>query len=184
MNEIASPGQLRMSYLRWALFTVPLIVVIGSAMGYLSNSGYQNNWFAILVKPALTPPGWVFGVVWPILYTMLGLAIAMVLNARRARGRGIAITLFSLHMLLNFAWSPVFFRLHQVWPAFWIIAAMLVSAIVVTVLFARIRKAAAWLLVPYMVWLGFAAMLNLSIARDNPDAATLHTPAASTQIDL
>ncbi len=184
MNEIASPGQLRMSYLRWALVTVPLIVVIGSAMGYLSNSGYQNNWFALLAKPPLTPPGWVFGVVWPILYVMLGLAIAMVLNARRARGRGVAIALFSLHMLLNFAWSPVFFRLHQVWPAFWIIAAMLISAIVITFLFARIRKAAAWLLVPYMVWLGFAAMLNLTIALNNPDAATLHTPAASTQIDF
>lgn len=182
MNEIASPGQLRLSYLRWALFTVPLIVVIGSAMGYLSNSGYQNNWFADLAKPALTPPGWVFGVVWPLLYIMLGLAIAMILNARRAPGRGVAIAVFTAHMLLNFAWSPVFFRLHQVWPAFIIIAVMLISAIVITFLFARIRKAAPWLLVPYMIWLGFAAMLNLSIARDNPGADTLHTPAASTQI--
>ncbi|NCP12501.1 MAG: tryptophan-rich sensory protein, partial [Sphingomonadales bacterium] len=154
MNEIASPGQLRMSFVRWALVTVPLIVILGSFMGYISNSGYDNDWFARLAKPDLTPPGWVFGVVWPVLYLMLGLAIAMILNARRAAGRGLAIALFVAHMLLNFAWSPIFFRLHQVWPAFFVIVAMLASAIVITALFARIRKAAAWLLVPYMVWLG------------------------------
>lgn len=182
MNEIALPGQLRMSYLRWALVTVPLIVVVGSVMGYLSNSGYQNGWFAALDKPGLTPPGWVFGLVWPILYVMLGLAIAMIANARGAMGRGPAIGLFTVHMLLNFAWSPVFFRMHQVWTAFAIIVALWLSAIVLAVLFARIRKAAAWLLVPYMVWLSFAGLLNLSIARDNPQAATLHTPAARTQI--
>ena len=92
MTEIATPGQLRMSYLRWALVTVPAIVLIGSLMGVLSNSGYGNRWFASLDLPAITPPGWVFGVVWPILYIMLGLSLAMILHARGAKGRGLALT--------------------------------------------------------------------------------------------
>src|SRR3546814_2750851 len=87
MTEIATQGQLRMSYLRWALVTVPAIVLIGSLMGLLSNSGYGNRWFAALDLPPVTPPGWVFVTVWPILYICLGLSLAMILHARGAKGR-------------------------------------------------------------------------------------------------
>ena len=74
MNEIASPGQLRLAYLRWSLLTVPAIVLLGFLSGRLANSGYGNRWFDALEKPALMPPGWLFGVAWTILYILMGLA--------------------------------------------------------------------------------------------------------------
>ena len=67
-----------------ALITVPLIVGIGSLMGYLSNSGFSNDWYAALAKPSFQPPGWAFGVVWTTLYTMMGIALAAILNASTA----------------------------------------------------------------------------------------------------
>lgn len=182
MTELATPGQLRMSFVRWALVTVPAIVLVGSLMGVLSNSGYNNRWFTAMDLPAIVPPGWVFGLIWPILYIMLGLALAMILNARGARGRGLALTLFFAQLLLNFAWSPVFFALHQVTAALWLILAILALTIATAFAFGAIRRAAAWLLVPYMVWLSFASILNFQIDVRNPDAETLVPPAATTQI--
>src|SRR3546814_1911205 len=82
MNQIASRGQLRMSYLRWALFTVPLILLLGIASGRIAGSGHGNRWFAALAKPDIVPPGWVFATAWPLLYLLIGLAIAMILHAR------------------------------------------------------------------------------------------------------
>lgn len=184
MSEIATPGQLRMSYWRWAMATVPTIVLLGSLSGLLSNSGYGNRWFAALDLPAITPPGWVFGTVWPILYICLGLSLAMVLHARGAKGRGFALTLFLVQLVANFAWSPLFFGAHQVTSAFYLIVFILMVTIATAFAFAPIRKAAAWLLVPYMVWLSFAAILNFQIDQRNPDAETLAPAAASTQIGI
>jgi tryptophan-rich sensory protein len=162
-----------MSYLRFALFTVPLILLLGIVSGRVANSGYENPWFAALVKPDIMPPGWLFGVAWTILYILLGLSIAIVLNARGARGRGLAVGLFAAQMLLNFAWSPVFFGMHQVRTALFIIVAMLVLSIIVAVLFMRIRPVAAYLMIPYIAWLSFATILNYQIIQLNPDAETL-----------
>lgn len=184
MGQIASPGQLRMSFLRWAAVTVPAIVLLGFLLGTLVPSGNENAWYRELAKPALTPPGWLFPVAWTTLYICLGLAVAMILNARGARGRGIALTLFAIQFVINLAWTPVFFGAHQVMAAFWMIAAMLAISIVVTFRFAAIRRAAAWLMVPYMVWISFAAMLTLGIHRLNPDASTLAPDRAVTKIQL
>ncbi|MDZ3830187.1 MAG: TspO/MBR family protein [Sphingopyxis sp.] len=182
MSEIATPGQLRMSYWRWAMITVPAIVLVGSLMGLVSNSGYDNRWFAALNLPAITPPGWVFATVWPLLYVCLGLSLAMILHARGAQGRGFALILFFVQLLANFAWSPLFFGAHQVTTAFYLIIFILMVTIATAFAFAPIRKAAAWLLVPYMAWLSFAAILNFQIDQRNPDAETLVPAAASTQI--
>lgn len=182
MTEIATPGQLRMSYLRWALVTVPAILLGGSLSGLLSNSGYGNRWFATLDLPAITPPGWVFATVWPILYICLGLSLAMILHARGAKGRGLALLLFFIQLVANFAWSPLFFGAHQVTTAFYLIVFILLMTIATAFAFAPIRKAAAWLLVPYMAWLCFASILNFQIDQRNPGAETLVPAAASTQI--
>lgn len=182
MSEIATPDQLRMSFWRWAMVTVPALVLIGSLMGLLSNSGYDNRWFAALDRPSIVPPGWVFGVVWTTLYTLLGLSLAMILHARGAKGRGFALALFFVQLIANFAWSPLFFGMHQVTAAFYLIAFILLTTIATTFAFAPIRKAAAWLLVPYMVWLSFAAILNFQIDQRNPNAETLVPAAATTQI--
>ncbi len=184
MSEIASRGQLRMSFARWAIVTVPLILFLGFASGRLVPSGNETAWYVALAKPALTPPGWVFPVAWTTLYIQLGLAVAMIADARGASGRGPALGLFALQFLGNLAWTPLFFGAHKVVAALALIVAILVLTIATTFLFARIRKAAAWLLVPYMVWLSFAAMLTLGIHRLNPDAEALVPAASTTQIPL
>jgi translocator protein len=184
LGEIASPGQLRMSFLRWAFVAVPGVLVLGFFFGRIVQSGEENAWYAALAKPELTPPGWLFPVAWASLYIMLGLALAMILNARGARLRGVAIALFVMQLVLTYAWTPLFFGAHQVTAAFWLIVFMLAISIAMTFVFARIRRAAAWLVVPYMVWISFAGMLTLEIARLNPGAETLVPPGARTKILL
>ncbi|HEX8443443.1 MAG TPA: TspO/MBR family protein [Allosphingosinicella sp.] len=184
MSGIASKSQLRMSYLRYALFTVPLILLLGTVSGRMANSGYDNAWFAALVKPALMPPAWMFGVAWTILYILLGLAIAIILNARGARGRGLAVGLFVAQMLLNFSWSPVFFGMHKVNTALLILVAMLLTAAATAFRFWRIRKNAALLMLPYLAWLTFATVLNYQIGQLNPDAENLVPSGGGTDIIL
>lgn len=182
MNEIASAGQLRLGFVRWALLTVPLIVFLGFLSGKAANSGYSNRWFDALDKPALMPPGWAFGVAWTILYVMMALALAIVLHARGARGRGVAILLFLVQLAMNLAWSPLFFRAHQVGSALTLILALIVMVALTAWLFARIRRTAGLLLVPYLCWLAFASYLNYEIGRLNLNAETLVVPALRTQI--
>lgn len=184
MTGIASKSQLRMSYLRFALFTVPLILLLGTVSGRIANSGYGNPWFDALVKPATMPPGWLFGLVWPILYILLGLALAIILNARGAKGRGLAVGLFVAQLLLNFTWSPLFFAYHQVRSALVVIVLMLILAAVTAFLFARIRRTAALLMLPYLAWLGFASLLNYQIIQLNPNAETLVPASGGADIVL
>jgi tryptophan-rich sensory protein len=100
-----------MSFLRYALVTVPLVLLLGTISGRLANSGYGNAWFDAIRKPALMPPGSVFGVAWTILYILLGLALALILHAKGARGRGVALGFFAAQLVLNYAWSPLFFAI-------------------------------------------------------------------------
>ncbi|HEV2747581.1 MAG TPA: TspO/MBR family protein [Allosphingosinicella sp.] len=184
MTGIASKSQLRMSFLRYALVTVPLVLLLGILSGRASNAGYGNAWFDALAKPAAMPPGWAFGLAWPLLYVLLGLALAMILHARGATGRKLALGFFLAQLLLNLAWSPAFFALHEVRAAMVILVAMLALSIATIFLFARIRKGAAWLMLPYMAWLGYAAMLNYRIIELNPGAEALVPPAAGADILL
>ena len=184
MNQLASRGQLRMSYLRWALVTVPAVVFLGFLSGRASQSGFGNPWFDALVKPALMPPGWAFGAAWTVLYITLGVALAMILNARRNPKRGVAVALFAVALLLNLGWSPLFFAAHKVVAALILIAFMFAFAVATTIAFGRVRTAAAWLMVPYLGWLCFAALLNYQIHVLNPNAETLVPRPASTQIAI
>ena len=184
MTAIASRSQLRMSFLRYALFTVPAILLLGTVSGRISGSGYGNAWFDALQKPAIMPPGWMFGAAWTILYILLGLALAMILNARGARGRPLALALFFAQLLLNYSWSPIFFALHEIRLALFVIAAMLGLSIAATVRFAKIRRAAALLMLPYLAWLCFAGFLNFRIIELNPDAEALVPQQGSADIPL
>lgn len=184
MTAIASRSQLRMSFLRYALFTVPLVLLLGTVSGRIANSGYGNAWFDALEKPAIMPPGWVFGAAWTLLYIFLGLAVALILHAKGARGRGPALALFILQLLINYAWSPLFFAYHEVDAAFWVIVAMLGVATVTAVLFWRIRRSAGLLMLPYLAWLCFAATLTWQIGLLNPGAAELAPEGSTTDIPL
>ena len=182
MSQLASPGQLRMSLLRWALFVVPAVMFLGFLSGTMSGSADENAWFQELVKPNAQPPGWVFGLVWPILYFMTGLAFAIVLNARGAPQRMLGIGLFLTQFALNLLWSPLFFGRHQVTTTLYLIILIFAAALATTFIFGRIRKSAAWLMVPYLVWLSFATILNYQIDQLNPDAERLYVPAVTETI--
>ena len=184
MTAIASKSQLRMSFLRYALFTVPLVLLLGTVSGRISNSGYGNAWFDALRKPAIMPPGWTFGVAWTLLYIFLGLALALILRAKGARGRGLALGLFVLQLVLNYAWSPIFFAYHEVGLAFWTILAMIAISALTAVLFWWIRRSAGLLMLPYLAWLCFAALLTWQIGVLNPEAAELAPAASTTDIPL
>lgn len=184
MNQIASKGQLRMSYLRYALVTVPLVLLFGIVSGRLANSGYGNPWFDALAKPEAIPPGWVFGLAWTLLYILLGLALALVLHAHGAPRRGRAVGLFLLQLALNYAWSPVFFAWHQVRIALMIVVAMAVIGAAAAWLFGRIRPVAGLLMLPYLAWLIFAAWLTFQVMVLNPDAEALVPGATSIDISL
>ena len=184
MGELASRGQLRMAYWRWALFTVPAIVLLGFLSAALSGSGATGAWYLALEKPALQPPPIAFPIAWTILYVMMGLSLAMILNARGGRGRAVAILLFILQLAANLTWSPVFFGMHQVSWGLVVVAAMFGLTFGTIMAFRKIRRSAALLLLPYLAWIVFAGYLNLGdtsaqprcraacrFAREHPDTA-------------
>lgn len=168
MTELASPGQLRASFLRWALFVVPGILFLGFFSGQLAGSGPGNPWFDDLVKPAIYPPPQVFGIVWSILYVMIGFAFALVITARGAPGRRSAMIAFAVQLLLNLAWSPLFFGAQLMVPALVLLVVLDLAIVVTVVMFRRVRPLAAALLLPYFAWCLFATLLNAQFLQANP----------------
>ena len=184
MNQIASSGQLRASFLRWALVLVPGVLLLGFVSSIVANSSPNNPWFAALVKPPLYPPPQTFGIVWSVLYVLIGLGAALVGAARGAAGRGLAFAAFALQLVLNLAWAPLFFGMHQISQALYLIAALDVAVLATVVLFWRVRPRAGLLLVPYLAWVLFATVLNWQFLAANPDADGMPTGNAVTRIQL
>ena len=184
MSILASRAQLRASFARWALFMVPVVLLLGFLSGELSNSGERNPWFEALVKPELYPPPATFGIAWTILYILMGFAAALVAVAWGARGRRLALILFALQLALNLAWSPVFFAMHEIRVALILIAVLDVAALATTIAFWRVRKLAAVLLLPYLVWLGFATYLNWQLLELNPQSDGSEYSGAVQRIQL
>ncbi len=160
------------SWVKIAAVSVPAIVLAGLASGWLSNSGYSNDWFVGLLKPFFMPPGWLFGVAWTILYALLGAAVAMILALPPSDRRRTALILFFIQLALNFAWSPVFFAAHDIGLATMLIFVMVVIAAAAAGQFFRLRPLAGALMVPYLAWLCFAAALMGAIEQLNPAAGT------------
>lgn len=167
MNFLASKEQLRASFLRWSLFLVPLIVLLGFLGGQLGSP--QTTWFQALEKPAIFPPPATFGIVWTILYVMIGLALALVVSAWGALGRGLAIIAFAIHFIGNLAWTAVFFGLQNMTGGLIVLGYAVVTLVAVMVAFWRVRRGAALLLVPYLAWVCFATALNYQFIALNPD---------------
>lgn len=169
MNPYFDPTPTDAGIWKKALWLVPLIVGIGSFMGIASNSGYSNDWFNTLTEPSFMPPGWAFGAAWTTLYTMMAIALATVMNSPRSKARSEAIGLFAFHLLLNFAWSPVFFGMGEIRIAKFLLLAILVLAALAAGKFWRIRPLAGALLIPYLCWLIFAFVLNSAFVSLNPN---------------
>ena len=181
MVGVATKGQLRMSFLRWVLVLVPVVVLLGLASGMISGSG-DTNWYRALEKPSFQPPPYLFRIVWPILYVLMGLALALVVNAKGSRLRGIAIAAFIAQFVANLLWSPIFFGMNQVSFAFWWLLLTLGLAGLATWFFWRVRTIAGVMMLPYIAWLIFAAALNFQVDQLNPYAETLVVGNNSTQI--
>jgi len=160
----------RRSWWKIALASVVAIEVLGGLSGWISNSGYGNAWFDALHKPSFMPPGWTFGVVWPILYALLGIALAMILAEPPSARRTTALTLFMVQLALNLGWSPIFFAGHDIGLAKIVIFIMALAAAYVARQFYRLRRIAGLLMLPYLAWLVFAGALNWSIETLNPGA--------------
>ncbi len=158
---------------RYALVTIPGIIILGSLSGWLSNSGFGNGWFDSLHKPFFMPPGWVFGFAWTILYALLGAALAIVLAEPPSAARRKALILFAAQLVLNFAWSPLFFAAHAIRLALVTIFVMAAIAAMASRQFWQIRRVAGGLMLPYLAWLCFAAALNAAIDNLNPGAGSL-----------
>jgi len=162
----------RRSWWRIAIVTVLAIEILGGASGWLSNSGYGNPWFDGLQKPSFMPPGAAFGIVWPILYALLGVAVAMILAEPPSPRRTTGLRLVWAQLGLNFAWSPIFFVGHDIRLAKIVIFVMAALAAAAAGQFLRIRRVAGLLMVPYLAWLVLAATLNATIEQLNPGAGT------------
>ena len=167
MTAISIPAK---SALRTALITVPIILGIGFLSGQVSNSGYGNVWFDTLVKPDAMPPGWAFGAAWSVLYVLLGVVLAIVLSAPPTRTRSEVLVLFLLQLALNFCWSPIFFGAHLIELGLVTILAIAVLTLGAMPGIGKLSRPSAWLMIPYLAWLSFAAYLNFEIGRLNPAA--------------
>ncbi|MDQ3144249.1 MAG: tryptophan-rich sensory protein [Pseudomonadota bacterium] len=150
-----------------ALFTVPAIVIVGSLIGVLSNSGFSNDWYAPLDKPSFQPPGWAFGAAWTTLYTMMGIALAAILDEPASKQRSVALVLFFVQLALNFSWSPVFFGGGMIDVGLLVILAMNVVVTMTIIAFWKVRPLAGTLLIPYLAWLCLATALNHETGRLN-----------------
>lgn len=182
MNVIASRSQLRASFIRWALFTVPLIVLLGMVAGQMGSP--DTIWFQSLYKPAIYPPPAVFGIVWGVLYVMIGIALALVCSSWGARGRGLAIGLFAVHFACNLAWTPVFFGNQNIVGGLVVLTLVDLTLLAVIWAFWRVRRLAALLLLPYLAWVLFASVLNYEFHRLNPQGAQDVAAPQTQRIEL
>jgi benzodiazapine receptor len=122
------------------------------------------GWYLFLNKPSFNPPNWLFAPVWITLYIMIGIAAYLVWNRRNiTTAYTTTWIIYAIQLLLNFSWSIVFFGMHQILAGLVIILALLITIILNINWFGKFSKTAAWLLVPYCMWVAFATLLNLSI---------------------
>ena len=141
-----------------------LVCELAGFIGSVFTTPSIPGWYAGLAKPPFNPPNWVFAPVWTILYAMMGISAYLVYEKRQGRKDvGRALTIFASQLGLNVAWSIVFFGAHQILGAV-IVIVLLWALILATIwLFSRISRAAAYLLIPYILWVSFASVLNISL---------------------
>ncbi len=147
---------------------VMLLALIGVCLlvelmgGWLTSSGV-STWYPSLAKPFWTPPNFLFGPIWTVLYILMGVALWLIWLTPTRRAKGWAYLFFSLQLVANLIWSGLFFWLHS--PFFALIDILLLLLLIIATIwsFHRIRPLAAYLLLPYLLWVAYATALNGAI---------------------
>jgi tryptophan-rich sensory protein len=141
-----------------------LICESAGLLGSIFTVSAIPTWYATLNKPPFNPPNWLFGPVWTLLYLLMGIALYLVWKKGwKRKDVKIALGVFFIQLLLNASWSIVFFGAQQILAAFIVIILMWIAILASIFLFYRISKAAAYLLIPYILWVSFAGVLNYSL---------------------
>lgn len=140
----------------------------GSAVLGARATNSRQFWYRRLRKPPFQPPAWVFAPVWTALYGLMSASAWRVWNRPAGPSRSWALALWGLQLGFNALWSPLFFRKHQPRAALVDIAALGASLAAYTAVTSKVDKGAAWMMVPYLAWVGFASALNEEIVRRNP----------------
>ena len=150
-----------------ALIGFVVVCFVAAGLGAIATTPEIAGWYATLAKPSWQPPNWVFGPVWTTLYAMMAVAAWLVWRTREHRSVAGPLAVFAGQLVLNVAWSWVFFGLHQPgWAAVEIVVLWLAIVATIAMFWPRSRVAAG-LLVPYLLWVTFAAVLNVTIWRLN-----------------
>ena len=155
---------------------VPVIIclliplAVGAVSGFLTQREVNGTWFLLLRKPWFNPPAYLFAPVWTILYLLMGISLFYVWRAGFHYLRRQALTVFGVQLLLNFAWSLLFFSAHALLLSVIDIIFLWIMIVWMIIVNWRIRPAAGWLQVPYLLWVSFASALDIAIWTMNPNS--------------
>lgn len=144
-----------------------VICQLAGLVGAVFTTPAIPSWYANLNKPPFNPPNWVFGPVWTTLYLLMGISLFLVIGKETKVDKKQAYFCFAAQLVLNTFWSVVFFGWQQPLAAFLVILVLLTLIILTTIQFYKIAKPAAYLFIPYILWVSFATILNLSIVALN-----------------
>lgn len=147
----------------FALIIAIVITELAGVIGGLFTAQAIPDWYVTLAKPEWTPPNWLFGPVWIVLYALMGVAAFLVWKKRNVKPVGIALGVFAAQLALNLAWSLIFFGWRNPGLAFVEIVVLWLAIVWTAATFYKVSKPAAWLLLPYLLWVSFAACLNYAI---------------------
>ncbi len=148
----------------WIMLAVFLAICLGAAgLGAIATTAEIDGWYKMIEKPSWNPPAYIFGPVWTTLYVMMAVAAWFVWKPTGLKAAKTPLTLFAVQLALNIAWSWIFFRFHQPGWAFVEIVVLWLSIVATTIAFFSRSKIAGWLMVPYVVWVSFASVLNFTI---------------------
>ncbi len=151
--------------IRWnfLLFSIGVCLAAGVA-GSIYTAQSISWWYPLLNKPAITPPAWIFGPVWIWLYILMGYSLYLIWN-RGLKKKAVtdAVALFGIQLILNVFWSYLFFGLRKPFFALIEVVVLWATILLTTLRFGKIDRVAGFLLIPYLVWVGFASVLNLML---------------------
>jgi len=152
-----------MQKIKWIKLIISLIIpqVIGY-IGSLFTITYVGSWYAVLNKASFNPPNWLFAPVWTILFVLMGISFYLIWSSE-AKNKKLAYWVFGIQLALNLLWSILFFGLRSPMYALIEIIVLWLTILFMIISFSKISKTAAYLQLPYLLWVGFASILNLFI---------------------